>query len=244
MLPGGNFGHGFVSAGVAETGASTIGGNLHSSFAKVAASAMVGGSVSYLAGGKFGNGAATGAMQMAFNQLAHGDESGGAAEQSAEDFLGEESKHAGELFCKSGCEVTEDAAHAAAGNRYLGASLETNREAGWRVYKLADNTFSFTYPNIGVIEGPNVALPPFQVGFRQMSGGHTHWDSNFLFSPQDWKVITQSRKSGYGIKLYLASGDGRLQSSTPDQARRFSVVRGVQYLPPYVNFAGKRVSNS
>ncbi len=32
---------------------------------------MVGGSVSYLAGGKFGNGAATGAMQMAFNELMH-----------------------------------------------------------------------------------------------------------------------------------------------------------------------------
>ena len=70
VLEGGKFGHGFVSAGVAEAGASTIDGNLHSSFAKVAASAMVGGSVSYLAGGKFGNGAATGAMQMAFNELA------------------------------------------------------------------------------------------------------------------------------------------------------------------------------
>ena len=72
VLQGGKFGHGFVSAGVAEAGASTIDGNLHSKFAKVAASAMVGGSVSYLAGGKFGNGAATGAMQMAFNELAHG----------------------------------------------------------------------------------------------------------------------------------------------------------------------------
>jgi hypothetical protein len=71
VLEGGKFGHGFVSAGVAEAGASTIDANLHSSFAKVAASAMVGGSVSYLAGGKFGNGAATGAMQMAFNQLAN-----------------------------------------------------------------------------------------------------------------------------------------------------------------------------
>lgn len=80
VLQGGKFGHGFVSAGFAEAGASTIDGNLHSSFAKVAASAMVGGSVSYLAGGKFGNGAATGAMQMAFNQLAHGRTGGNESE--------------------------------------------------------------------------------------------------------------------------------------------------------------------
>jgi hypothetical protein len=46
-------------------------------------SAMVGGSVSYLAGGKFGNGAATGAFQMAFGELVDfGTSKGGASGRS------------------------------------------------------------------------------------------------------------------------------------------------------------------
>ena len=41
------------------------------SYAKVAVSALVGGSVSAATGGKFGNGAITGAFQMALNEIAH-----------------------------------------------------------------------------------------------------------------------------------------------------------------------------
>ena len=72
MLQGGKFGHGFISAGVVEAVSPTV-MKIPNSYAKVAVSALVGGSVSAATGGKFGNGAITGAFQMAFNELAHGD---------------------------------------------------------------------------------------------------------------------------------------------------------------------------
>ncbi len=71
-MQGGKFGHGFVSAGVTEALAPTI-ADIDSKYLAVAVSAMVGGTVSELSSGKFGNGAITGAFQMAFNQLAHDD---------------------------------------------------------------------------------------------------------------------------------------------------------------------------
>jgi len=71
-LQGGRFAHGFVSAGVAQSFARTIGriGNGYRSFgisaARVTAAAVVGGTASEMTGGKFANGAVTGALTRAF----------------------------------------------------------------------------------------------------------------------------------------------------------------------------------
>jgi RHS repeat-associated protein len=75
-IRGGKFGHGFVSAGVTQAFSQHISsitnvGGLGSQYldftARVAAAAALGGTVSELTGGKFVNGAATGAFSRAFN---------------------------------------------------------------------------------------------------------------------------------------------------------------------------------
>ena len=75
-LQGGKFGHGFLSAGVTEAlspaiGAASSGGGAGGVVAGTVASAVVGGTVSELSGGKFGNGAQTGAFQFLFNATVH-----------------------------------------------------------------------------------------------------------------------------------------------------------------------------
>jgi len=80
VLQGGKFGHGFLSAGVSEAlspaiGTASSGGGAGGVVAGTVASAVVGGTVSELSGGKFGNGAQTGAFQYLFNQVVHGGSS-------------------------------------------------------------------------------------------------------------------------------------------------------------------------
>ncbi len=75
VLQGGKFGHGFVSAGIAQAFSGQIdkigGNNLAGSAKRIAASAILGGTSSALTGGKFANGAVTGAFSQAFNQEVH-----------------------------------------------------------------------------------------------------------------------------------------------------------------------------
>lgn len=65
-MQGGEFGHGFISAGVTKAAGGAFLGNEMG--ADLLISAAIGGTVSELTGGKFANGAVTGAMQYAFNQ--------------------------------------------------------------------------------------------------------------------------------------------------------------------------------
>ena len=71
-LQGGKFGHGFLSAGVAELTSPMIdgvgGGAVRAAPARVAAAALVGGTVSVATGGKFGNGASQAAFRDALNK--------------------------------------------------------------------------------------------------------------------------------------------------------------------------------
>lgn len=82
VLQGGKFGHGFASAGVTQAFAGaidSIGGNMGSSewasagnrALRIASAAVVGGTASSMSGGKFANGALTGAFSRAFNDEAH-----------------------------------------------------------------------------------------------------------------------------------------------------------------------------
>ncbi|MDZ4263964.1 MAG: RHS repeat-associated core domain-containing protein, partial [Pseudomonadota bacterium] len=64
VLSGGKFGHGFASAGLTRLAAPGL-TQIKGDAGRAAASALVGGSISKLTGGKFSNGAVTGAMQSA-----------------------------------------------------------------------------------------------------------------------------------------------------------------------------------
>ena len=80
-LQGGKFGHGFTSAGLTQAFAGkidSIGGKGSSGYfnagnrsARIATAAAIGGTASRLSGGKFANGAITGAFSRAFNDEAH-----------------------------------------------------------------------------------------------------------------------------------------------------------------------------
>lgn len=83
-LNGGRFAHGFISAGTTQAFAKTIGGigdgerSFGITAARVTSAAIVGGAASELSGGKFANGAVTGAFSRAFNdQLHDGNSSSG-----------------------------------------------------------------------------------------------------------------------------------------------------------------------
>jgi RHS repeat-associated protein len=162
---------------------------------------------------------------------------------AAEAFLLADDANQGALFCSSNCEPTPEGAHEAAANRYLGASLLAMRESGWRVYQVPDGTFAFTYARAGLFRVGGVAPPTLQSVGKFHSAGHTHWDSNMLFSPQDWRYITQEKRSGAGVTLFLAAGNGALQYATPADARRFSDTRGSQYRPPQQSFPGIKIPN-
>ncbi|MDK1312760.1 RHS repeat-associated core domain-containing protein [Pseudoalteromonas ardens] len=73
-LQGGNFGHGFVAAGVTQAfapGIDAIDAGSSFSIARVVVSAIVGGTASKLSGGKFANGAVTGGFSRMFNDEMH-----------------------------------------------------------------------------------------------------------------------------------------------------------------------------
>ncbi len=86
-LQGGNFGAAFLSAAVASGwGSAGIGPKGNSSGAKIGRvmeAAIVGGTVSRIGGGKFANGAVTGAFVQAFNHEGDYGDSDAAAEKSA-----------------------------------------------------------------------------------------------------------------------------------------------------------------
>lgn len=63
-LQGGNFGNGFVAAGMTSTFTAGL-GNVGNTAVRTAMGAIIGGSLSEATGGKFANGAISGAMQMA-----------------------------------------------------------------------------------------------------------------------------------------------------------------------------------
>ena len=70
---GGKFQHGFFAAAF-SAGAEKYTGKINSNIGKVAASSVVGGTASVLGGGKFANGAITGAYVMLFNEMRHPDD--------------------------------------------------------------------------------------------------------------------------------------------------------------------------
>lgn len=247
-LQGGNFGHGFVSA-FASAAISPV-ASRSNIYSGMAVNAVVGGAATKLTGGKFVNGAITASFSYALGRKAaeslnatvgSGETAvDGAGDSAADGFLQAESSRAGDLFCQSSCSISADAAHAAAGDRYLGASIAARREVGWRVYELQDGTFSFTYPSLGNVGGSTVRIPRPISGYGYSTAGHTHWGHNYQFSAKDWGFITGGVKSGPGNTLYLAARNGTLQAATPSFARGLGISSyGSSLRPPPMDFTGR-----
>jgi len=73
-ITGGDMEHGFITGALSSMGNGVIDKNVNGVISKVACSAALGGSVEEIGGGKFANGAITGAYGMLFNELMHNDE--------------------------------------------------------------------------------------------------------------------------------------------------------------------------
>lgn len=71
QMQGGKFGHGFISAGLAQASSPYIDMIQGPAIGRVAVAAIVGGTASKLTGGKFANGALTAAFSRAFNDEPH-----------------------------------------------------------------------------------------------------------------------------------------------------------------------------
>lgn len=169
-------------------------------------------------------------------------------------FLDGQATRSGQLTCTAGCSSTALDAHTSAANSYLGASIITQRETSWNVYQVSDGTFSSTYPNVSAPGADQVNLPALltgdsAVGSTYDSAGHTHWDSNNQFSPQDWSVITGYSKGtkGTGISgttLFVATPNGNLQYATSSMVFSLGIQIGTRTYPPTDNFDGRTVSNN
>ncbi|MCK9271842.1 MAG: hypothetical protein WC271_16040 [Bacteroidales bacterium] len=87
IAQGGKFEHGFLSGFVSSLGGSAMikyGANMDIG-SKIALSAALGGTAEVLGGGKFANGAVTGAYVMMFNHLMHPPQTGGTPRKLADD---------------------------------------------------------------------------------------------------------------------------------------------------------------
>ncbi len=178
MLQGGKFGHGFVSAGVVEAVSPTV-MKIPNSYAKVAVSALVGGSVSAATGGKFGNGAITGAFQMAFNEIAH-------AQRIEND-----------KALQLGIDEVK---------KYNPESIETNQEIGGKIYELNNEVYASdpVFGNCQGLEdcGINLNQVVIPKGARVLYDWHTHGTSGpdtaafNWFSPQDLFATNNSSLKG------------------------------------------------
>jgi hypothetical protein len=70
-ITGGNMKHGFVTGFLSSLGNEVISNNVYGEVPKIACAAVLGGTIEEIGGGKFANGAITGAYGMLFNDLMH-----------------------------------------------------------------------------------------------------------------------------------------------------------------------------
>lgn len=189
VAQGGNFGHGFVSAGAMEFAAPGISKTMPNStgpfspgfIVRTSMAATVGGTVSEWTGGKFRNGAALAAFQWMYNH-----EGGVAAQKEKNSELG---------VAKSTIQ------------KVMKTSMEDNIEYGGLIYRLEDGTYGATI-NIGDELSVNVHAIAIPEGATAVASWHTHpgVDTFPNFSPHDISNFNQWPYPG----AYLGSHDGNI----------------------------------
>ncbi len=121
---------------------------------------------------------------------------------------------AGELLCTADCHVTEADAHRHVAAMLWQAAAAARRETAWHVYRLADGSYTATWPRVGEADSASVRVPPLDRRHEYVSSGHTHWDDVEDFSALDWRWVQGNRRT-----LYLATREGELRRLTPRQTR-------------------------
>lgn len=183
---------------------------MHNDFAQVAASAIVGGSTSVIAGGKFGNGAMTGAFQMAFNTIAHkiqvtqvGDIT---LELSSENAKGGYSSADKAADAQFDAYATEHASTEGKAMELKGAIVARGKR------------FYFTTMAMGPAKWAGSYIPGKSIisGFRWAAFTHTHPD-NSSFNGVDFENVVGTKRPGY-----VRSLNGRMDRWDVEGANRYN----------------------
>lgn len=104
----------------------------------------------------------------------------------------------GQPVCEAQCAADEVSAHLLAGSLYLERALSERREYSWHVYRMPDETYSYSFPEKGRV-GSTSARTPAAHGRRPVSTGHVHWDGQKHFSGLDWLWVRSNQRPLYLI---------------------------------------------
>jgi len=201
-LQGGKFAHGFLSAGATQALAPSIEsigiGDGALSFGdralRVASAAALGGAVSEVTGGKFANGAVTGAFSRAFNDESIDDllkrQEAARAEVDA-------AYESGDLSRENSFASRDEAAKAVL-SVIEPISVRHRVELGGYIFK-SDGRFSYAYPHVGRNGSIDLNLVPEPDG--AVAGYHSHPNGARYFSYGDVNWVNGT--NGSEMPLYL-----------------------------------------
>jgi len=227
-VDGGQFGHGFLSSMVSQSVGTKGVFQSKNIVTSVVSNAILQGSISELTGGKFANGAITGAFRTAFNHAIL------VGNQTVTNYK------PGRFVCQSNCQwKSEVDAQKAAAKAYYDLSVKDGKEYGWHVYEHSDGTF--TYPSVGKKTSVNQeGVWTSKTGiYTNLSSGHTHLDHS-QFSGQDINYVTQGTRSPYDDRpLFLAAPDKNLYYLSSKSAIRNSAFASGSK----THFRSKHVTN-
>jgi RHS repeat-associated protein len=175
--------------------------------------------------------------------------------QQANDFLNSELALKAGVIDYTQNYTSKDDANIAAANKYLGASLATNREVLWHTYSTAPDKYYYVI-NAVFDEGVKIGISGSSIkadGLSLVSSGHTHWDGEENFSGTDWKgvlgvqpgssSIDRVRLSNNSPSMYMANARGVLQETTPKAAHSKSLQTRPRPIPPE-SFSGREVTRA
>lgn len=211
-LQGGNFGNGFLSAGLGQVSGAVAGVAGGGIVTQTIVAAIGGGAVSALTGGKFANGALTAAFSYAFNELVHSSEGGQAvkakftAENAQERYdaavaeVGKLSRHFYRRVAK-----TEDGAAAYLQVLVQPISTKYGVEIGAVIEPMPRGGFGAVNVVVGNRFNPKngIGYTVTQYNPDRLTDFHTHPDNGWgkewhsPFSTNDIDFLTKSRHGGY-----------------------------------------------
>jgi hypothetical protein len=211
-MQGGNFGHGFVAAGL-TTMVMPVVGTIEGRLARTVAGAVVGGTLSEATGGKFANGAVSGAIQAAMM----GGPSGAHATEGGEDHpLLSPSKEAQADFEKLRNEFydaniagfnTEQGAADAFQEAFMPFAWRYGLEVGANIEHFSN--FSISDISLGTSHGVNI--PVSNIGVADVHihphwgtpglSGYLHYVGGRLHYDQDYGLNWQNHTNGYVYRV-------------------------------------------
>ncbi len=228
LAQGGNFGHGFASAGVTQGSSPLIKRLGHTKISRVFIAAIIGGLASRVSGGKFANGAVTGAFSRLFND--EGDHS--SEKDAANETLnwGFDMNEKGLIYFESFTSLEE--ARMTASSMWGKSGIIAGREANWYIIRESLTSYRISYPNVGGVGQKIVDLKmpytiqnyyvnQFHQSARVVEIGHNHFSMLYLkLSGTDANIFRNKKNKIHfkKLKLWMWNQKGQAYSLSYKQA--------------------------